>query len=616
MARAASFSMPDKRPRPKKRAYRRLQSPLNARRHEIERLYMVDGWKLQRIIDHIRTTYGLSQSPKQYKDQLKSWDIRKNHTYTDAAFILRLLNQARAEGCPPEAQVVLFSSSPRRREDIARYIKRSKLKDEADLLSQISDTDETPPHIKLQEFPIASAIPQTLLTPLSDLLSYPPAPASHSEVSDLCMPSPDITPRSTPRHSEEGNESNRSSMVTSEADYDFMDLGPEAYQLPPANVSMPPQPVIGSIMRPFGLEPQSGFFLGCAIPNWSAEFTNALLSSTPASIQDLGFDPSRFGAYTQSPQLNDGTHSASFITNCLYWLICVGQEDPNATYYLDLAKFSFLCMIRDRVSPGEACIVALTVANVLFNCLGHNKRLLELLKEIDEVTKMHLGENNPLRLTIAFEKNILQPSTHGRRLHDLEQLRHVHNRVQTEYPNSRGPALMAKYHIAWAMLENELRVDKRDRNFGPAKDMLEGLFQDFDIHFGPYRIETIMAAATLARATFRFGDAERAEELIVNQVLPRVRENFPEDHPYTWEAKHRHAFFLFQLADDEPGSTGKRQLQQGEQHLREVVRDRRRVLGEGNKKSIESFKLLKAVLEKQGKTNEANSLWKWCARQL
>lgn len=62
MARAASFSMPDKRPRPKKRAYRRLQSPLNARRHEIERLYMVDGWKLQRIIDHIRTTYGLSQS--------------------------------------------------------------------------------------------------------------------------------------------------------------------------------------------------------------------------------------------------------------------------------------------------------------------------------------------------------------------------------------------------------------------------------------------------------------------------------------------------------------------------------------------------------------------------
>lgn len=533
---------------------------------------------------------------------------------------MRLLNQASAEGRPPEAQVVLFSSSPRRREDIAKYIKRSKLKDEADLLSKISDADQTPPHIKLQEYPVWSTFPQELLTPPSELLGYPPAPASHSEVSDLSMPSPDITPRSTPQKSEEGNDSKRSSLVTSEADSDSMDLDSGAYQLPQGYISIPPLPAIGSIMSPFELGPQPGYFLGCAMPDWSVELTQALLSSTPANIQDLGFDPSMFGAYTQSAQLNDGTHSASFVTNCLYWLICVGQEDPsctvNATYYLDQAKFSFLCMIRDQIAPGEACIVTLTVANALFNCLGHNTRLLELLTEIDEVTKIHLGENNPLRLTIAFEKNILQPNTRGSRLHDLEQLRQVYYRLQREYPTSRGPALMAKYHIAWATLENELRVDKRYSNFRPAKDMLEGLLQDFSSHFGPNRIETIMAAATLARANLRSGDAERAEEIIVDEVFPRVRENFPEDHPYTWEAKHRHAFFLFQLADDEPGLTCKRRLQHGEQLLREVVRDRRRVLGEGNKKSIESFKLLKAILEKQGKPQQAKSLWKWCARQL
>ncbi|KIW16807.1 hypothetical protein PV08_03997 [Exophiala spinifera] len=615
-----SFSVAKKRPGQQKRTYTRLKSPLNACRHEIERLYMVDGWELRRIIHHITINYGITQSVKQYKDQLKSWDVRKNHTCTDAAFILRLLNQARSEGRPREEQVVLFSSFPRRREDIAKYIKRSKLKDEDDLLSKISDADETPPHIKLLGSPIEPNFPQVLLTPPSELLCYPSAPVGYSDLLNLGMPTPDITPQSTPQRSEQGNESKRSSLATSEEGSYIMDLDPDSFYIPVGHTSLPPQPAIGSIIRPFKLEPQQEYFKDCEIPDWSVEVTHALLSSTPPNIKDLGFDAARFGIYTQSPQLNDGTDTAWFVTNCLYWLICVGQEDPsctaNAPYYLDQAKFFFLCMISDPIAPGESCIVALTVANVLFNCLGHTERLLELLTEMDEVTKMHLGGNNPLRLTIAFEKNILHPNTRGSCIHDLEQLRYVHSRMRKEYPNSHGPALMAKYHIAWAMLENELKADKRKRNFLPVKGMLEGLLQDFKSHFGPHRIEITMAAATLARATFRSGDAEKAEGIIADEVLPRLRQNFPEDHPYTWEAKHRHAYFLYQLAKYEPGLTGKRRLQHGEQILREVVRERRRVLGEGNVKSIKSFELLKTILEKQGKTHEASSLWQWCERQL
>lgn len=357
---------------------------------------------------------------------------------------------------------------------------------------------------------------------------------------------------------------------------------------------------------------------------WPADFTNATLSSTPASMDqlgELGFDVSRFGDHTRSHQLNDGSPSAKFVMYCLFWLICKGQEDVqcqgNALYHLDSAMVYFVCMIQDRKSPGEACLGALSVVTVLFDCYGHTERLLELLMECDRVAKKHLGGNNPLTTTIAFKKNMLHRSG-GRNLpHDVNRLRQIYFQTQRDYPSSRGPALTARYNLAWSMLENELnKVDGGVKDFRPAKRELEELVAQCESHFGPNRIETIMAVATLARASFCSGDGEKAEDIIVDIVCPRVRKNFPEDHPYTWEAKHRHAFLLLQLAKKERNSVFRSRLQHGEQLLREVVRDRQRILGVSNPKSIQSFQLLKAILEKQGKVDEANSLWEWCERQI
>ncbi len=564
--------------------------------------------------------------PKQYKDQLKSWGIRKNHTWRDAAFILRLLNRTRAEGRPREAQTVLFSSFPRRREDILKYIKRSKLVDEAHLLSKISDEEETPLHIKLPDTPLEQTVPRTAhnpLTPPSGGSGHLIPPPDHAEVPPLnAMPSPEVSPRPSSQWSSKGTPSKRLSISTSDTEPDDMDLDPESLPMPPHDtVKQPASPKLGDPFGPDGpLRQHNG--LDGPTDGLSVDDINALLSSTPASIDQfgLGFDIARLGVYTDSPQLNDGSFSARFVTNCLYWLICVGQEKPdcrkNATYHLDQAKLYFLCMIQDGSPPGEACIGALSVASVLFECLGHTERLAEMLAECDQVTRTHLGDDNPLRLTIAFKKNLLQRGGGCSPLHDVDRLRYIYHRMECEYPKSRGPVLMAKYHLVWAMLENELKKDRGQRDFRPAKEGLEALLKEYDAHVGSTRIETIMAATTLARATFRFGDAERAEEIIVDEVFPRLRENFPEDHPYTWEAKHRHAYFLLQLAKADPGPTYRRRLQQGEQLLREVVRHRRRVLGEGNPKSMQSFELLKTILEKQAKVNEANSLWWWCKRQV
>ncbi|KAK5206885.1 hypothetical protein LTR41_007418 [Exophiala xenobiotica] len=614
------MSRPSKRP---KTAYKRLRSPLNALKNKIERLYRVERWTLESIRTHIRVTCGTDQSPKQYKDQLKSWGIKKNHTCRDAAFILRLLNRARAQGRPQEAQIVLFSSFPRRREDIQKYIKRSKLVDEAHLLSKISDEEETPNYIKLPDTLLEQTVLETSqnpLTPPSGVSGHLIPPPDHAEVPPLnLMPSPELSPRSSSQWSGNCTPSKRLSSSASDSELDHMDLDPEPMPMPPQNTVT--QPTLPKLVNPFGLD--NPFILGPnGIDGLPLDDINALLSSTPASIDQfgLGFDITGLGVYTHSRQLNDGSFSALFVTNCLYWLICVGQEKPscreNAPYHLDQAKWYFIGMIQDRSSPGEACIGALSVASVLFECLGHTERLAELLGECDQVTRTHLGDDNPLRLTIAFKKNLLQRGGGCSPLHDVDRLRYIHHRMECEYPKSRGPVLMAKYHLVWAMLENELKKDRRLRDLRPAKEGLEVLLKDYDAHLGSTRIETIMAATTLARATFRFGDAESAEEIIVNEVFPRLRENFPEDHPYTWEAKHRHAYFLLQLAKADPGPTNRTRLQQGEQLLREVVRHRRRVLGEGNPKSIQSFALLKFILEKQDKVTEAKSLWWWCERQV
>ncbi|KIX02184.1 uncharacterized protein Z518_08123 [Rhinocladiella mackenziei CBS 650.93] len=598
----------------------------------IEQKYVIEGCPLKEIIEHIRTKYGVVQSPKQYKSQLKTWGFRHKLTLQDAAFILRLLNQAKARGLD---EVVLFSTHPRRREDITKYIQRNvKLADENDLLSYISNDDETPHYIKLPDHPIeqpratSSHLPPT--PPSGDSSGSLDPPPGCAEVPPMKVPIP--SPESSPRYpdvrsSHQGNGA-RWSTSTAASEPVFIDLDQTQEQLAAQETISGRQPAVPDIVGPFWPSQQR---IDQSIwwpqrqdeestTHWPADLTNALLSVTPAALGNLGFDMNRFGDHTLSQQLNDGSSSAQFVTYCLFWLICVGQDDDGlqkeAEYYQNSAMFSFLCMLKDLSSPGEDCLGALSVVTVLFDCYGQTQRLLDLLTKCDEVTKNHLGVHNPLTVTIAFKKNMLQRSGGSSPPHDIVQLRDIYLQMRSLFPKSPGPALTARYNLAWAMLENEMKKDVKDCE--PARRELQELTAQFELHFGNDRIETIMAAATWARATFYCGDIEKAERILGHIVCPRVRKNFPEDHPYTWEAKHRQAFFLLQLAKkDRDNSAGRRwfQFQQAEQLLRQVVRDRHRILGESNPKSVQSFHLLWTVLQEQGKVDEANSLWEWCTSE-
>ncbi|KAI1618932.1 hypothetical protein EDD36DRAFT_45611 [Exophiala viscosa] len=617
-----------------RRKYRRVHSELDGCKRKIFTLYIQQKKKLSEVRTCIAEDTGVVQSIKQYKTKLKDWGFRHNLGTTDAAHILRLLNRAKAEELP---EVVTWSFRSKTREDIAKYIKRqSKLNDEAHLLSQISNEDETPRYIKLAEVSTEQRppqIPQFPLTPQPGHSSGPLAPqAGPAEVSSMRNPPP--SPESSPDLSKEtsgnadhGSTSSLSTFGSEISDMD-LDLAPNSMAVPAGGTEG--WPALQDVCGPF-FSSVPTFDLPMwnicqhvddTISEWSAEFTNAALSSTPASIeQGCGqwFDPAQFGDYTRTHQLNDRTHSASFVMNCLDWLIYVGQQDAGcqtrASYHLGSAMFLFLNMIKGDSLAKEECLSALSVMTAIFDCFGHNARLLQLLEQCDTVTQRQIGGGNPLATTTAFKKKMLQRSEEGTPIHPVDQLRQVHLEVQRAFPKNKGPALSARYNLAWAMLENALKTDRGPKTFHPARKELEGLAKECEGHFGPTRLETIMAYATLARANLYSGDAERAEEIIVSVVIPRVRQNFPENHPYMWEAKHRHAFLLIQLAKRDPALNAKRKLQQAEQLLREVVVRRQRVLGASNPKSVHSFRMLTDVLKMQG-SDEADTLWQWCQNQM
>ncbi len=525
---------------------------------------------------------------KQYKSQLKTWGLRHKLTKRDAAFILRLLNQARKEGRP---EVVVFSGQIRRREDIVKYIQRNeKLVDEDHLLSCISETDDTPAFIQLQIPQIESerpVTPQPLLTPPSASPSSTNSDSPNRGISPMRVQL--SSPLDTPRSSGEWLPTERPAPLSA---------GFEGEAIPQ--------------------------YLGNAHAQLHPDHLHALASETPAvvdQLDNLDFDIYRsVVGQIHSRQLRDRrSPSANFVMNCMYWLMCSGQNNAafqaKGEWYLDSAMFAFLCMLADVESPAEECLGALSVVAALFDCYGHQERLRELLERCDGLTKKHYGSENPLTMTIDFMRKMLAGA--GCPEHNIPQLTQVVIDMHVIFPQSLRPALTARYHLAWARLENELKQqDRIPRNFEPIRQELEELAKQCKIHFGRDRIETIMALATWARATFWCGLGVQAESILSHSVMPRVRDNFVESHPYVWEAKHRHAFFLFQLAKAEAGESRSPRLLAAEQLLREVVLARYRVLGESNRKTKHSLGLFRDILRAQGRVPEAQTLLDWCKREI
>lgn len=563
---------------------------------------------------------------KPWKVKLKAWGFKRNLTVKDAAHILRCLDTAPSLGC---RNAVLFTGKKITRHNITKYIQRTKgVSNESDLLSRIAPEEPTPNYIKylpLENSPPSSGSTGTL-----------PAPTDSAETSPIFkpmrLPSPVSTPPSPPE-SRRSSDSRRSEVAYLQNNwYDGQWQDSAHIESFDGNCApMIEEQAIPDLVMPFKLaerqshssaETSTTQQLYAQLP---LDITIAALSSDPIDLtqlgivptderHSLGFDSLGRGDYSRCSLVNNNhDYAALFVDNCLYWCYCVGQDNPryqqHADYHLQTARSYYVCMLQDTKSPGESCLSALSVMTTLFDCLGHTRRLLEVLTVCDQDTKAHFGANNPLTKTIAFKKNFLQRRERGDGpLHDLEELKTIYEDTMDLYPKSLGPALTAGYNWAWAMLEM--------RHYQDARRQLEAITVESRAHFGEDHIQTIMSAATLARATLRCNDPEKAREIIVEKVCPSVGRNFPKSHPYTWEANHRHAFFLQMLAKDADENSRNKYLWTAEELLREVVIERHRVLGGSNPKSVHSFLLLKNILKLQGRPQDAANLWAWCQFKL
>lgn len=561
---------------------------------------------------------------KPWKTQLNAWGYKHHLTVKDAAHILRCLNQAPLLG---HQDAVLFSGKLKTRQHITKYIQRSKdVASEHDLLSRITKAEPTPEHIKY--------LPVSHSPPLSGSPGSLIAPTGSAEISPMIKPMP--SPWSTPRSSQEIHRRPESQIggigsnqyITQSDHFQDNDNCGSANQ---HNDNEAEQQAIPGLVMPFKLPDRESQPSGrrstaeqlcTTLPR---DVTVAALSADPIDLSNLGitptderhglgFDSLGRGDYTLCPLVNNNnSYAALFVSNCLYWCYCVGQENPrfqeHAEYHLQTARSYFVCMLQDTKPPGEDCLAALSVMTTLFDCLGHTQRLSTILTVCDQDTRLHFGDNNPLTKTIGFKKSFLDRRQRGERPnHDLHQLEEIYKETKAFYPDSLGPALTARYNWAWAMLE--MRLLKQ------AQRQLETIAAESRAHFGKDHIQTIMSTATLARATLYCGDAEEARRIIVDDVCPSVRRNFPRDHPYTWEANHRQAFFLQMLAKGADENSRYKYLWTAEELLREVVIERHRVLGDSNPKSAHSFHLLKNILEQQGKSKDAANLWAWCQYKL
>ncbi|KEF58966.1 uncharacterized protein A1O9_03809 [Exophiala aquamarina CBS 119918] len=590
----------------------------------IKQLYVENDMPLRDLMEHMKVEYGFNQTMKPWKTQLNAWGYKHHLTVKDAAHILRCLDQAPLLGYQ---DAVLFSGKLKTRQHITKYIQRSRdITSELDLLSRIPKEEPTPEHIKY--------LPVAHTPPLSGSPGSLIAPTGSAEISPMIKPMP--SPLSTPRSSQEflvrpgfqGGGLGPNQYITH---YDHLQNNVSFDRVGQNHDNGAEQQAIPGLVMPFKLpdrEPRlpagrsTTEQLYAKLPR---DVTVAALSADPIDLSKLGITPTDErhglgfdilgrGDYTRCPLVNDNnSYAALFVDNCLYWCYCVGQENPrfqeHAQYHLQTARSYFVCMLQDTKSPGEDCLAALSVMTTLFDCLGHTQRLSTILTVCDQDTRRHSGANNPLTKTIAFKKSFLDRRQRGERpKHDLKQLKDICEETKKFYPNSLGPALTARYNWAWAMLEM--------RHLKEAQRQLKTIAAESRAHFGVDHIQTIMSAATLARATLYCGDTEAARRIIVNDVCPSVRRNFPRDHPYTWEANHRQAIFLEMLAKDADENSRYEYLWTAEELLREVVIERHRVLGDSNPKSVHSFRLLKNILEQQGKSKDAANLWAWCQYKL
>ena len=305
----------------------------------------------------------------------------------------------------------------------------------------------------------------------------------------------------------------------------------------------------------------------------------------------------------QCKQLSKRAHSARFSLRCISGCILRNQgHDKEAQSAFKEALSDFDSVLKHELQDSLSALANLLA---ILESYGQREVAKQILGSILHRLHGSLPQADPLTETVSFMHQTQYPKPGSSGVYDVDRLNIIHQQFTSRYGYQSKLALVALFNVAWAELEH--------KNYKQSRDILLQLKPTCEHVFGSLHLQAIMCAATLARAHLRCGEFETAQVLIEESVVGRVQKMFSETHPYYWEARHRQATFMIQWSDSEEHYVTQRQLRsQAEDILRKTVVWRLTVLGNNNPRTRFTFEALKAVLSKQGKTDDASKLDDWC----
>lgn len=587
-------------------------------------------------------------SDKQWKDHLSKSGYKRNLDRQAAAIILHLLNEADHQHLK---RLVWYNNDLKDRKEINRYISKSEtISTPEELLQSLPESlSSWPRSIKWSDRPDVPAeqshaarngtLPlfENRVSPgdAVDALdtatwSQPHLPSSPSFSVQIGGP-PLLTLDSFPYSPIHAHENPDVSMVHKQ-NRSLMP-GSAAFRMPDANpsVTFPSQMIEASYLdRAAG---QSASELADIFTHQHDEFSglydsigsrpditspaesslsglHGLVSVTPFNIDDPASLQKRVDLMLGKPTAQHDSNAKKFTRSCLEACIYDGQDaHDNAVNAISEAVDAFQTLMN---ATYECSVWSLTILNrvsFLLESYGQRNMKSAIFRDLLNISNHpHEPRWRILHQTLFF---LIDRADWGpdKAASHIPRVKHVWKTAIEIAGTLSALALSAQYNVAWVLLESQRYRD--------ALNVLNHGRAGCESVFGRNSLESITWIGTQARAHSRCDESETAVALMEENVSVRAAATYGKNHPLYWEVQSRIGLFLLERATQtqQPHSTNETRSK-GENLLRETLIWRAKELGMANPQTTAVLKWLKDELLLQGRKQQAEGLFEWCAAKI
>jgi hypothetical protein len=294
--------------------------------------------------------------------------------------------------------------------------------------------------------------------------------------------------------------------------------------------------------------------------------------SSQGLLQDLLHDSGPLNATTEhtNSEHSDVELPEKFLSHLFGGYILQRQGLADGAKQLFCLAGHFLNgMIR---SCHPECLVALNVMLAVLEAQGQKDDAADFLSCVLVSSQQNLS-TTPVAQTAEFMVGIATRGL-GEADSDIEHLESIYERLKVQFGVRSSSALAGLYHIAWRCAKEETLRQR-------ALQTLDELLPLASTTLGPSHFLTITCMTTRARVLFHFHREEESISLMW-EAIKAIDRRYALFHPYRLEALHRFAEFLIDAQN----------VKDAERILKDVVKERIRVLGGNNFLTERSQKLL------------------------